>query len=84
MALYKLCSSKTKKVFASTLSVKTWEANIVDKSFEYPVEELTLPCQGSRMIKEGEDKEMTVESVCSIDLTNFGEDENAISQKEKI
>ena len=56
----------------------------MDKSFEYPVEELTLPCQGSRMIKEGEDKEMTVESVCSIDLTNFGEDENAISQKEKI
>ena len=55
----------------------------MDKSFEYPIKELTLPCHGSRTVKEGEDEEMTVEPVCSIDLSNF-KDENAISQKEMI
>ena len=78
--------SKTKKVFEYTLSIGTREAKSVDKSVEYrPSEQLTLPCQGSSMaIKEdSEDEEMTVEPVCSIDLTNFGEDENVQSPKKK-
>ena len=58
----------------------------MDKSVEYrSSEQLTFPCQGSGMaVKEdGEDEEMTVEPVCSIDLTNFGEDENVQSPKKK-
>ena len=75
--------SKTKKIFESTLSVETRETQSVDKSVEYSIEELTLPCHSSSMVKEGEDEEMTTEPASLIDLTDFGKDENVQSPKKK-